>query len=487
MELTISYLLKSVIVILALYLFYYGLLRNQNSFTFNRLYLLLAPLVALVLPLLKWPVALAAENAIGEALQAIQLSEVTVTAYGSAKKPVTEASNIPLSLIASLAYGFGIALLLFKLAKQLWQIRTVKAEAVPAEPQAEGVKVYQLPEHLSTFAFGNSIFLSKQAHLSQIDQEQVFAHELAHVKLRHTWDVLYYEILSAILWANPVIWLLKQELRDVHEYQADARVANSYQTNAYSSLLSKEALLNMGLPIGSYFQKPQVLKRLQMLQQSGQRSGWFRQVLVLPFIASLVVVFSVQQVDAQSDILKELTQEINTITGSEASVAEDLSKQEAEPIAEQPEQDAVVPEISKEPSQPKENKVIEATPSTETAKKPDAEIASGSSKTEKPYTYVEQMPTFKGGENELMKYLAKNIRYPKSSQEAGTSGLVVVSFIVEKDGALKDVQVLKPVDESIDAEAVRVVESMNGNWQPGLQNGIPVQVRYTLPVRFTLK
>ncbi|GAB3203789.1 TonB family protein [Pontibacter aydingkolensis] len=485
MELTISYILKTVLLLLALYLFYYSLLRNQNSFSFNRLYLLLAPLVALVLPLLKWPVAFAPENAISVALQAIQLTEVTVTAYGTGKKAVSETSDISLATMAAVAYSVGILLVLAKLVKQLWQVQSVKAEAESATSLSDGIHLYQLPAHIPTFAFGSNIFLSKQSHLSKSDQDQVLEHELAHVKLRHTWDVLYYEILSAILWANPVVWLLKQELRDVHEYQADARVISTYKAQNYTSLLSKEALLNMGLPIGSYFQKPQVLKRLQMLQLSGQKPAWTRQLLVLPFILGLLFIFSVQQVDAQTGILAELTQEVSMLAGSKP-LTEDNFTQETKPTTEQPEINAVA-KTSIKPEPLKEEKVREAFPSSETANKPDTKATSGAAKPEKPFVYVEQMPSFKGGEIEMLKYLAKNIRYPKESQEAGTSGLVVLGFIVEKDGSLKDIQVIKSLDESTDAEARRVVESMNGSWEPGKQNGVPVQVRYTLPVRFQIK
>lgn len=486
MELTISYILKSVIVLLALYLFYYGLLRNQNSFTFNRLYLLLAPVLALVVPLLKWPVALAPETAVGEALQAIQLSEITVTGYGPSKKPISEAGALSISLIATLVYICGVTLVLFKLAKQLWQLYTIKATATPATMQQHGAQVYQLPGNLATFAFGNKIFLSKSEHLSKTDQDQVLAHELAHVKLRHTWDVLYYEILSAILWAHPVVWLLKQELRDVHEYQADASVAASFQAQAYSTLLSKEALLNMGLPVGSYFQKPQVLKRLKMLQLKDNKPGWARQVLAVPFVAGLVIVFSVQQVDAQTGILQELTQEVNAVVGNkELATPDDLPNAQSITTAEKTEPDKAPTEA--EAIEPVKEKPTETKAAPLPSKEEKAGTTSANPDAEKPFVYVEQMPGFKGGETEMLKYLAKNIRYPKESQETGNQGLVVISFVVSRDGSLSDFEVLKSVDEATDAEALRVVKSMNGNWYPGKQNGVPVQVRYTLPVRFTLK
>lgn len=105
---------------------------------------------------------------------------------------------------------------------------------------------------------------------------------------------------------------------------------------------------------------------------------------------------------------------------------------------------------------------------------------------EKPYTYVEQMPTFPGGETEMLKYLGKNIRYPAAAQRAGVEGLVVLSFVVGKTGEISDIQVVKNLGAGTDEEAMRVVKTMP-KWTPGKQNGRAVPVRYTLPVRFTIK
>lgn len=105
---------------------------------------------------------------------------------------------------------------------------------------------------------------------------------------------------------------------------------------------------------------------------------------------------------------------------------------------------------------------------------------------EKPYTYVEQMPTFPGGESEMMKYLGKNIRYPAAAQRAGIEGIVVLSFVVSKTGEISEIQVLKNLGGGTDEEAVRVVKTMP-TWTPGKQNGRAVPVRYTLPVRYTIK
>ncbi|GAB3203787.1 TonB family protein [Pontibacter aydingkolensis] len=105
---------------------------------------------------------------------------------------------------------------------------------------------------------------------------------------------------------------------------------------------------------------------------------------------------------------------------------------------------------------------------------------------EKPFAYVEQMPTFKGGEKEMLQYLASNIKYPSEARSSGVEGLVVVQFIVEKDGAITDVQTVKKLGHGTDEEAIRVIKSMNGQWTAGRQNGQLVRVNYTMPIRFTL-
>lgn len=105
---------------------------------------------------------------------------------------------------------------------------------------------------------------------------------------------------------------------------------------------------------------------------------------------------------------------------------------------------------------------------------------------EKPLTVVEQMPQFPGGDGELMKFLNGEIKYPVVAAENGIQGRVVVRFVVGKDGKVSDVKVVKPLDPSLDKEAVRVVQKMP-NWVPGKQNGRNVAVYYTLPVTFRLQ
>jgi protein TonB len=102
------------------------------------------------------------------------------------------------------------------------------------------------------------------------------------------------------------------------------------------------------------------------------------------------------------------------------------------------------------------------------------------------FTIVEEMPTFPGGEAALMKYLATNIKYPAIAKDAGIQGTVFVTFVVDTDGKVKDVRVLRSIGGGCDEEAVRVVQSMP-SWKAGKQRGKSVKVQYNLPIRFTLK
>lgn len=103
-----------------------------------------------------------------------------------------------------------------------------------------------------------------------------------------------------------------------------------------------------------------------------------------------------------------------------------------------------------------------------------------------PYNFVEQMPQFGGGDKALMEYLQKNIRYPKIAAEQGIQGTVHLRFVVNPDGSVSDVKVVRPLNPNLDKEAVRVVSTMP-KWRPGEQNGIKVPVYYNLPVRFRLQ
>ncbi|MEA4982554.1 MAG: energy transducer TonB [Paludibacter sp.] len=102
------------------------------------------------------------------------------------------------------------------------------------------------------------------------------------------------------------------------------------------------------------------------------------------------------------------------------------------------------------------------------------------------FMVVESMPSFPGGDAALFKYLSDNIKYPVIAQESGIQGRVICQFVVNRDGSIVDIEVVRSVDKSLDAEAVRVISKMP-KWTPGKQRGKTVRVKYTLPVNFRLQ
>ena len=105
---------------------------------------------------------------------------------------------------------------------------------------------------------------------------------------------------------------------------------------------------------------------------------------------------------------------------------------------------------------------------------------------DKVYEVCEQMPIFEGGDAALLKYLTDSVKYPELAKKHGVQGRVVIGFIVEKDGSLTDVKVLRPVDIDLDAEVLRLVKGMP-KWIPGRHNGQRVRVRYLLPIHICLQ
>lgn len=480
MEATVNYLLQSGIALLVLYLFYKMVLRNEPSYTFNRLYLLLAPVAALLIPLLQLPLPVQPLLSAVELIPTVQLQEVQVTGLA----PAAPQNQVPLFTwgeLAMLLYGAVGLFFIARLTVQVLRIRQLAAAAIPVPSGQKTATLLQTNGETPAFAFLHYVFLGNQKHLSEKEQAQVLRHEMAHVRLLHTYDVLYYELLTALLWFNPLVWLLKNELRDVHEFQADAEVLTDAHAQEYTALLAKEALYMAGIPIGSYFQKPQVLRRLRMLQLHGKRANTLRLLLALPVVLLLLVAFSVNNVTADATPLPEepvasLTEILVTAPARKAAIP--VGKQQQASTAQEQTTTAIPPATAsvKKPEPKFEEPATSPTPPAEKKNTSD-----------KPYTYVEQMPQFKGGDTEMMKFLARNIRYPKVAQEAGAEGLAVVSFVVDKDGSLHDITLLKSLHESLDKEALRVVEAMQGQWTPGSQNGELVPVRYTLPVRFAMK
>ena len=113
-------------------------------------------------------------------------------------------------------------------------------------------------------------------------------------------------------------------------------------------------------------------------------------------------------------------------------------------------------------------------------------VVSQKDQKEDPFNVVEDMPAFPGGMEAMIQFISSNIKYPADAQKQKVDGRVLVNFVVEKDGSITEVKVIKPAFPSLDAEAIRVVKAMP-KWKPGYQRGQAVRVQFTMPINFSLK
>jgi len=113
-------------------------------------------------------------------------------------------------------------------------------------------------------------------------------------------------------------------------------------------------------------------------------------------------------------------------------------------------------------------------------------VVSQKDQKEDPFNVVEDMPAFPGGMEAMIQFISSNIQYPADAKKQKVDGRVLVNFVVEKDGSITEVKVVKPTFPSLDAEAIRVVKAMP-KWKPGYQRGQAVRVQFTMPINFSLK
>jgi protein TonB len=163
-----------------------------------------------------------------------------------------------------------------------------------------------------------------------------------------------------------------------------------------------------------------------------------------------------------------------------------ISFQQPPPPPPPPPQEATILDIVEDDEDVEEDLVIEDQTVDETTEIEFIEETAEEVMEEEIFTIVQDMPSFPGGDGAMLSFLGKNIKYPTLAKESGIQGTVYVTFVVEKDGSVSNVKVLRGIGGGCDEEAIRVVKSMP-KWTPGKQRGKPVKVQYNLPCRFVLQ
>ena len=300
------------------------------------------------------------------------------------------------------------------------------------EKTVNGIRIKCMKDKSGPFSFFNWIFLNPD-NVKEEEMSEILTHEMAHVRQRHSIDVIISELVNICCWINPFAWLMKREVRLNLEFLADRKVMDAgFATKSYQyHLLGLTYSHKYGL--SNNFNFSHLKQRIIMMNKKKTNgAGHIKYALfAIPAFALLLAG--------------------NISCSSEATKTDDVKENAATEKA-------------------NEAEVIVQEPATK----------------DEAFAVVEQMPEFPGGMKELMTYLKDNIKYPKAAQDKKVQGRVIVQFVVEKDGTPTEFKVVRSVDPDLDAEALRVLGGMP-KWKPGMQKGQVVRVKYTVPVAFRLQ
>ena len=462
------YILKSSVCLVLFYLFFRLLLSKETFHRFNRMALLGVLFFSLLIPCIEVTTRhqVEVQQAVLSIEQLLLMAELEATPANVGA--VQETPTISWVQIVLLVYLAGI---LFLACRNIYSLICLfrLIHSGKHEKLEKGVTLVVHNQEIAPFSWMKYIVISRK-DLEENGRE-ILIHEMAHIHHRHLVDLLVADICIFFQWFNPGAWLLKQELQNIHEYEADETVINEgVNAKEYQLLLIKKAVGTRLYSMANSFNHSKLKKRITMMLKE-KSSPWARlkYLYVLPVAAIAVTAFARPEV---SETVEEISAvKVNDLTAIvETKVAE--SSGQLLPVQSVPKDS--VNRKSKVAVQQMDELVVVGYASKDSVK--DREPV---------FNVVEQMPSFPGGMEALMQYLAKNMRYPVEAQKNKVQGRVVVGFIVSKDGDIKKAHILRGVDPELDAEAIRVIESMP-RWMPGMQRGKAVAVSYTLPVMFRL-
>ena len=442
------YLIKINVALMLLYGFYRLTVSRDTFFGLRRLTLWLIYAVALIVP------AFNLEYWVRETPTMASIANVYADTFYPVVVVKAQAPSITWMDMLLGIYWAGVAVLSLRLVWQLFSI--IRLAVISRKQEVEGITVHLLRGEGSPFSFFRWVFMypstleGKQLH-------EVMVHECTHVSGLHSLDTLFSELFSIACWFNPFAWLMKQEVRMNLEYLADESVlsdGNARKSYQYHLLGLAYRQPKDSAQIANNFNLLPLKKRIKMMnKRRTSEIGKAKYLLFAPLAGALLMVSNIEsvarEIGEQVPEVAEVQQKAEQALNADVAVANPMAKAEA--------------------------KTSDATAQADTTKK------------KKSWDCIpETMPQFPGGLGVMMKYLAANIKYPASAVKAKKQGRVIVTFIVQKDGSVTHAKIAKSVDPELDAEALRIVKGMP-KWTPGTQNGKPVNVKYTLPVNFSLQ
>ena len=411
------------------YAFYLLVMRRTTFFRFNRVLLLAGSYLCLLLPFI--PLRTVSASALS--------SELTMTGVGAADISRELSASFPWKEALLALYLAGALVTLALCLLSAWKMGRLirRGESTPME----GCTLVLLEGEISSFSWGRKVVMSRK---DLRENPAIFTHEKMHVRHRHSLDLLLFLPLQILFWWNPLVWITREELRLLHEYEADEGVIqNGIDATQYQLLLVRKAVGEQRFTLASGFQHAKLKNRITMMLKPTS-SGWMRYayLAMIPTLAALMYACNPSKNTAEPKSVPAETQV------------------QAEQVVQ-----AAVQNVAPAVSAAEMNK--------------DAESVR--------FSLVDKKPRFNGGDaNEFSKWVNSQLTYPAQAKADGVQGRVTLQFTVGADGVLRDVRVLRGVREDLDSEAVRVI-SASPKWTPGEQDGKPVAVTYAYPVIYQLR
>lgn len=443
-----QYLVLVNIYLVLFYGFYVMLLSRETFFQLNRIYLVAASLLSFFIPIIQsnWVKSLFIT-------QKVKYTIYTSPVMFYQFKPIRD-THITLGEVFIAMYIVGIV---FLSCRFIWQLVVLN-------------RIIDQPQPDAAYSFFKKIRLGNELENNQV----IAAHEGVHASQWHSADIILTEAVMIINWFNPVVYFYRLGIKHIHEFIADSQaIKTGTNKEAYALLLLSQTFNTQAHRlVNPFFSQSLLKKRIKMLQKSRSRyTALVKYGLSAPLFVLMLILSSATVNNSKPVRLFKAKAEQVFLTRA-ITVSLDSNIVEGNAVLISP---RVVKPTGKARLKPIGIKTDVTSFSTDTVP----------ANTNKVFTRIEQVPEFPGGISAFGEFLGRNIRYPADSRRNGTQGRVLLSFVVERDGSLTDFHVVRGVDSSIDREAIRVLK-MSPNWSPGIQNGKPVRVAYSVPIAFTL-
>lgn len=511
----LNYLLEASIGLCLFLLVYQLFLRKETSFRLNRMFLLIALITSVTFPLLKFNTENSPVPSINFSVEPVQ-----ELVYITDDQALTE-SHKPLTPWQILTVAYTAGLLIFLLVFIIRLRGMLKALKQSATYTFHKHRIIELQGKDSPFSFFNYIFIGNTPPLTEKEKRQIIEHESIHARLYHSFDIILLNILGIVFWFNPLIRVYKKIFVQLHEFEADARAAETYDVDEYCSLLAKVALHSADYKLANHFSNSLTVKRIEMMRTLKHKIKNWKVVAAAVFLPILFFVVSCQdQVESPNQSLQsskhpvQVQKAIDRLVAADPGVeyivvppsglnlkdfegkhAKHLSYIDGQPVIEseallsiqigKDEKGNAINYLvflyntSKKNELPTEDQLKAASDVYEEA------ISKRDMDGEPIFSAVEMQAEAPGGIDALKERLKKQTQYPEASRRAGAEGKVFIKFVVTKDGALTRFEIVKGINQELDQEALRVLKTEE-RWKPGMQNGKPVHSQFVIPIVFKL-